>query len=77
MLSHAYNIVIYSGVVAPGHVKDVVYGLNTTDKRFLKHLMTIVKLPGTETNNSHMVMHTIIINTDISLARIFQNIFQT
>ena len=35
-------------------------------------LMTTVHLPGTATNDSHMVMHTAIINADISLARVFQ-----
>ena len=35
-------------------------------------LMTTVHLPGTVPNDSHMVMHTAIINADISLARVFQ-----
>ena len=35
ILSHAYNIVIDSGVGAPVHGKDVVDGLNAADKRFL------------------------------------------
>ena len=35
ILSHAYNIVIDSGVGAPGHGKDIVDGLNAADKRFL------------------------------------------
>ena len=35
-------------------------------------LMTTVQLPGTDINNSPMVIHTTMINTDISLARVFQ-----
>ena len=34
--------------------------------------MTTVKLPGVDTNDSQMVIHTSISNTDISLARLFQ-----
>ena len=64
ILSHAYTIVIYCGVVSPGHIKDVVDGLNTTEKRFLTILMTTVQLDGESTNNAQMVMHTSIINTD-------------
>ena len=30
MLSHAYNIVIYHGVVTPGHGKDAVDSFNAT-----------------------------------------------
>ena len=34
--------------------------------------MTSVKLPGADTNNSQMVIHTAMSNTYISLARVFQ-----
>ena len=40
-------------------------------------LMKNVQLPGVATNKSHMFMHTEVIDTDISLARVFQNIFHT
>ena len=71
ILSHAYNIVFYRGAGAPVHRKYVVDSLNATIKRFLPMLMKTVKLPGAHTNNSHMVMHTAMINTDIILARVF------
>ena len=67
MLFHAYKILIDSGVGAPGHGKYVVDGLNTNGKRFLTMLMKTVKLPGAATNNSHMAIHTAMINTYISL----------
>ena len=38
MLSHSYNIVIYSCARAPGNGKYVVDGLNVTDKRFLYNI---------------------------------------
>ena len=52
MLSHKYNITIGRGVVTPGHGKDIVYGLNATDKIFLTMLMTTVQIPGAATNKS-------------------------
>ena len=32
MLAHAYNIIIDRGVVAPGHGREFVHGLNNTEK---------------------------------------------
>ena len=58
MLYHAHYIIIYCGVEAPGHVKDVVDGINATDKIYLSMLMTTVQLPNAATNNSQIVMHT-------------------
>ena len=51
MLSHANDIIIYRGVGAPGNGKYVVYGLNSTYKRYLSLLMTTVQLPNDITNN--------------------------
>ena len=62
-VSHAYIIVIECGVGAPVHEKDVVYGLNSTGKRFLSMFMTTVQLPGAATNDSQMVMNTSMSNT--------------
>ena len=70
MLSHAYNIVIDFVIVAPIHVKDFVDGLNDTDKTFLIILMTSVKLPVADTNNSQLVMHTALSYTDMIEYRI-------
>ena len=70
--SHAYNLVIDRGGVAPGHGKYVVYCFNATDKRFLTVLVKTVQLPGTATNDSQMFIHAAMNNTDISLARVFQ-----
>ena len=42
MLAHSYNIVIDCGVEAPGHLREVVNGLNYTKKTFLSMLMTTV-----------------------------------
>ena len=50
MLSHAYSILIDFCVGAPGQGKDVVDGLNATDKRFLTLLMTTVRLNSAATD---------------------------
>ena len=53
ILSHAYNIVIGFGFGSHGHGKDVVDGLNATDKIFITMLMKIMQLPVAATNDSH------------------------
>ena len=77
MLCHEYNIVIDRGVGAPRHGKYVVDGLTDNEKMFLTMLITTVQLPGAATNTSHMVTNTAPSNTDISLEREPQKIFQT
>ena len=52
MLSHAYNIVVYFGVVAPIHGKYVVDVLDATDQSFLNILITTVQLPVASTKYS-------------------------
>ena len=47
MLAHAYKIIVDHGAGGPGHDREVVYGLNATEKRFLSMLITTVKLTGT------------------------------
>ena len=39
MLSQAYNIIIDHGISAPVHGREMFYGLNSTDKRFIFKLM--------------------------------------
>ena len=74
---HAYKILIYHDVGASGHGKYVAYGLNATDNFFLSILMTTVKFLGSATNNSQVVMHTSIVNTDISIERGLKKSFRT
>ena len=74
MLSHAYNLIIDRDIGAPGNGKDVVDGLNATNKGFFSMLTTAVKIPGADTNDSQMFMHNSTSNTEISLERLFNNI---
>ena len=69
MLAHAYNIIIDSGVGAPGNFREVVDGLNDTEKRFLSMLMTTLQLHGAAVYESQISMHTSTSNTDIILSR--------
>ena len=51
-------IIIDPGISAPGHGKEVVDGSNTVDKRYIYHLMSTVKLPGSIRFYSQIQMHT-------------------
>ena len=69
---NAYNIIIYHGVGAPLYCREVVGGLNYTDKKFLTMIIITVQLHVSAYYDSQMVMNTSTTNTDISLAREFQ-----
>ena len=75
MLSHAYNIITDSVGVAPICGKELVGGFSATDKSY-SMLMKTVQLPGAAAYDLQIVMHTSTANTDVILARGFQNIFQ-
>ena len=67
MLYHEYNIAIDSGVGTPVHVKDVLDGLDSTEKNVFSMLMKTVQLPGAAINNPHMVTYASMSNTYIIL----------
>ena len=46
VMSQTYSIIIDWGISAPGHGKEVVYGLNAFGKRYIYQLMSKVQLPG-------------------------------
>ena len=58
MLAHVYDIIIYQGVGTPGHVRDVVYGINATDKQIVSMLMENVQFTGTKEYYYNMAMYT-------------------
>ena len=45
-VSKCYSIIIDQGISAPGHVKEVVGGVNDVDKPYIYQLMSTVQLPG-------------------------------
>ena len=75
ILLQSYNIIIYSGISAPGHVREVVDGINATHKKFIFHLMATVQFPCIKLFDAQMVVHTATQNTDMSLALEFQKHF--
>ena len=46
VMSQCYYIIIYRGISAPGHGKEVVDGLNAVVKQYRYQLMSNVQLPG-------------------------------
>ena len=48
MLLQDFNIIINSDVSASVHVKEVVDGLDDTDRSFSSHFMDNVQLPGSK-----------------------------
>ena len=45
-MSQCYSIKINRGIIAPGHGKEFVDGLNDVDKRYIYQLMPTVQLTG-------------------------------
>ena len=67
ILSPSFNIIIYHGISAPGQRREVIYGLNTTYKRFIFYLIATVQLPGSKWFDTKIEFHTATQNTDVSL----------
>ena len=42
VLSSSYGIIIDRKITSPGHVNNSVYGINATDKHYLKEQMQLV-----------------------------------
>ena len=68
-MSQCYSIIIDLGISAPGHEKEVVYGINAIDKRYIYQLISTFQLPGSNIFDSDMQMHTGNQKYDVSLAR--------
>ena len=68
----SFNTNIDYGISAPGNEREVVYGLNDTDKRFIFHLMATDKIPGSRRFDTQMTVNTATQNTYVILAPEFQ-----
>ena len=73
VMSHFYSIIIYRGVSAPGHCKEVVDVLNDFDKCYIYQLMPTVHLTVSNRFNSQMQMHTGTQIDNVNLAKEFQH----
>ena len=45
VLSQCHSIIFDQGIGAPGHVKEVVDGLNAIDKKYMYQLMSTFQIP--------------------------------
>ena len=72
VLIQCYLIIVNKVISAPGHGKEVVNGINDTDKRYIYQLMTNVQLPGSKTFDPHILMHSCTQKNDASLAKQLQ-----
>ena len=73
VMSQTFSIIIDHGISAPGHGKEVVYGLNAVDKPYIYQFMSKVQLPGSVRFDSHIKMHTGTENKDVSLSHELKN----
>ena len=55
-LSQRHSIIFYRGISAPEHGKELVYGLNAIDKRFMCQLMSTVQLTVSKTFEKQIIM---------------------
>ena len=73
VMSQCYSIIIDRGISAPGHGKEVVYGINYFYKRYIYQLMSTAQLPESNIVDSQMQMHIGNQKDDVSLAQEFQH----
>ena len=67
MLPQAFYVIIDCGISAQGHEREVVYGLNVNDKRFIFQLMSTVQLIYKKYHGTQMVMHSGTCTSNVSL----------
>ena len=72
VMSQCYSIIIDRGIIAPGHGKELVDGINAVYKRYMYQLISTVQLPGSIRFDSHIQIHTVTQKYDVSLAKEFQ-----
>mmetsp|Transcript_48111 Transcript_48111/g.102792 ORF Transcript_48111/g.102792 Transcript_48111/m.102792 type:complete len:335 (-) Transcript_48111:136-1140(-) len=68
ILASTYGIVIDRAVGAPGHGKDIVDGLNATDKIFLRKAMCMIGTPEANDGEKRMAAHAMLGDAKMSLA---------
>ena len=71
-MSQSYSAITYWGISAPGHVKEVVYGINDIDKSYVYQIVYNIQLPGLKIFDSCMQMQTSTQYNYVSLVKEFQ-----
>ena len=67
-VSDKYNIIVDRMIGVPGYGKDIIYGINSCDKRYLKGKMCMVGTPETDDCNKRMWAHSMIGNAHYNFA---------
>ena len=57
-MSQYYSVIIDLGITAPGHGKEVVYGINAIDNCYIYQLMSNVQLNGSKIFDPQIHMYT-------------------
>ena len=69
VFSQSHSIIIYWGLSAPGHGKEVVNGINSIYKCDMYQLVCNVQLPESKTFDSHIIMNSCTHKNYVSLAK--------
>ena len=72
MFSQDFSVIIDHDISAPGHGREVVYGINSSEKTFLLQLIPTVQLTSEKGYEKKVLMHNGDRTHDVSLARKFQ-----
>ena len=67
VMSQCYSVIIDQLISSPGHVKEVVGGLNAIAKHYIYQLMSNVLLTGSKIFYSRIIMHSCTENKYASL----------
>ena len=57
VLSQHHSIIFDCVIIAPGHGKEVVDGINSIDNCYMYQLMSTVQLTGSKTFEEQILMH--------------------
>ena len=68
ILSQAFYILIDRGISAPSHVREVLYDINVIDKKIIFRILPTLQLPGENSHDTQMVIHTVTRTYDVILA---------
>ena len=67
VLSQCLSIIIYRGISAPRHGKEVVNGIYTIEKRYIYQLISNVQLPGSKIFESQNLINSFTQKNYVSL----------
>ena len=73
-ISFKYKIIIYRMIGALGHGKDFVYGINASNKRYLKGRICMIGTPEADDCSKRKKSHSIIGNVHYSFAEVYKRL---